>query len=121
MKKGFLIAFLLNLVILTAYFQKDIVNFITSILPYNKDIEQSSKVVFNKYKSSFDYLFVNRTTNTTPYNVDDLKNIYYTFIDSGMNEFTFYCPDEYERCIDDISSFSIEDTFLGSLNNYVHL
>lgn len=120
MKKGFLIAFLLNLVILTAYFQKDIVNFITSILPDNKDIEQSSKVVFNKYKSSFDYMYVNNVTTTTPYNIDNLKNIYYTFIDSGMNEFTFYCPDEYESCTDDISSFSKEDTFLGALNNYVH-
>ena len=46
MKKGFIVAFLLNIVILTLYFQSDIVDYINKYIYKDEIIEQKS-IVYN--------------------------------------------------------------------------
>lgn len=86
-------------------------------------ISNSPDVVIKKsnaYTKDIDYLFVQRTDDFTPYSYQDLLNIYYSVINNGWDEFTFYCPKEYSDCLDDVSNISGDDLILTHLNNYVH-
>lgn len=119
MKKGFIVAFLLNIVILTLYFQSDIVDYINKYIYKDEIIEQQS-IVYNDYKSNFNYLYISETDKILPNNIEQLRELYYTVLNSGMSEYSFYCPDDYVNCFNDISSISNDSLFLGTLNNYVH-
>lgn len=74
----------------------------------------------NKYSKKNSYLYVQLTDNFTPYSMQDTLNIYYTVINNGWKQFTFYCPKEYTMCIDDASKISGDELILTHLNNYVH-
>lgn len=74
----------------------------------------------NKYSKDKDYLFVQKTEDFIPYSYQDLLNIYYSVIDNGWNQFTFYCPKEYSKCVQDITSITSDELILTHLNNYVH-
>ena len=60
------------------------------------------------------------TNNFSPNNYQDILNIYYTVLNSGVSEFTFYCPSSYEECTDDIHKLANDQATLSDLNNYVH-
>lgn len=74
----------------------------------------------NNWAKDKKYLFVQKTDNYIPYSYNDLLNIYYSAIDNGWTQFTFYCPNEYKRCITDVSNISSDELILTHLNNYVH-
>ena len=75
----------------------------------------------NKYSKNQSYKFVSITNDFTPYNFQDLLNIFYTILDAGYDTFTFYCPTEYEDCIKDVERISNKDNveLLTTLGNYV--
>lgn len=56
----------------------------------------------------------------TPYSYKDLINIFYSIIDHGWTEFTFYCPDEYDSCLEDAKAISKDKDLLTHINNFVH-
>ena len=74
----------------------------------------------NEYAKDTDYLYVQRTKDYIPYSYQDLLNIYYSVINNGWNQFTFYCPKEYTNCLNDISNISEDELILTHLNNYIH-
>ncbi len=74
----------------------------------------------NNYKKNYDFLFVQNVTNFMPFSFGDLKNIYFTIVNHGWKEFTFYCPSEYINCLDDVKKLSNDQDLLTHLNNYVH-
>ena len=75
----------------------------------------------NEYYRDYDFLFVQNISGKVPSNYQDLLNVYYTIINSGKDEFTFYCPkNEYTDCISDIESIANNQTLLSNINNYVH-
>lgn len=74
----------------------------------------------NGYSKKLSYEYVQYTKNFIPYSKQDIINIFYTIIDNGGQQFTFYCPKEYTSCIDDVSSISGDKLILTHLNNYVH-
>lgn len=120
MKKGLILSFLLVLLIAVIYYQKDIVSFALGYT-YELEKEENSTVIeSNEYKSNFDYMFIKNTLEYYPKSKDDLKSIYYTFINSGMKNATIYCDKEYETCTNDATSISNNVLFLNTLNNYVH-
>ena len=49
-----------------------------------------------RYPKQENFLFVQNTNEFTPYSRGDIKNIYYTIVNNGWEEFTFYCPAEYK-------------------------
>ena len=74
----------------------------------------------NKFTKDNSYLYVQKTNNYIPYSFQDLLNIYYSVINNGWDQFTFYCPKEYKNCIQDVSQISGDELILTHLNNYVH-
>ena len=74
----------------------------------------------NQYTKGKDYKFVQQATDFIPHNYQDLINIYYTSIDKGWEEFTFYCDREYTDCIKDVETISNDKVLLSNINNYVH-
>ncbi len=74
----------------------------------------------NSYVKEEDFLFVQNIENFMPFSKGDLKNIYYTIVNNGWKEFTFYCPSEYVECLEDVKKISNDQDLLTHLNNYVH-
>ena len=73
----------------------------------------------NGFKKDFDFKYIKNSDDYIPYNQKDLLEIFYTILNMGWDEFTFYCPAEYLECIDDIRSLSGDRELLDDLNNYV--
>lgn len=74
----------------------------------------------NKYYRDYDFSYVKNTNNFIPNNKEDIKNIYYTVVNSGMNKFTFYCPKEYTNCINDVNDLANDQNTISDINNFVH-
>lgn len=75
----------------------------------------------NEYYRDYDFDFVQNISNKTVSNTQDLLNVYYTVINSGKSEYTFYCPkNQYDNCITDVESIANDQTLLSNINNYVH-
>jgi len=74
----------------------------------------------NAYTKNYDFLYVNNSKSHVPYSYNDLIDVLYSIINQGWEQFTFYCPSEYEDCINDISKLSKDDLVLTHINNFVH-
>ena len=53
----------------------------------------------NDYYRRYDFKYVQTAKTFSPKNHQDIRNIYYEFLNSGKKEFTFYCPKEYKNCM----------------------
>lgn len=78
------------------------------------------KLEKNKYFREEEYLYVQNTVDFEPNNKNDIKNIFYTVINSGDSSFTFFCPMEYTNCLNDVKDLASDRTKLSHINNYVH-
>lgn len=91
---------------------------------FNDYVLKENKVVTigekNEYYRDYDFTFVKNTNNFSPSNYQDILDIYYTVINAGKSNFTFYCPKEYTSCIDDIKTLANDQNTLSDINNYVH-
>ena len=74
----------------------------------------------NEYYRKYDFEFVQNSKTIKPENYQDILNTYYTVINAGKSEFTFYCPKEYESCLIDVESIANDQTLLSDINNYTH-
>lgn len=74
----------------------------------------------NKYYRDYNFNYVKNTKDFSPDNIQDLHDIYYTVINAGKDNFTFYCPSTYESCITDVKNLANDQTTLSHINNYVH-
>ncbi len=74
----------------------------------------------NKYYRDNNFNYVQNTDNFIPNNKQDILNIYYTVVNSGMKEFTFYCPNDYDNCIKDVNDLANDQNILSNINNFVH-
>lgn len=113
-----LFVFIGFIVILINY--KEISNYIVSNFIYNKNAV--IEIDKGKYSKEIDYEFVQITDDFSAKNYEHLLNIIYTILDSGNNEFSFYCDDTYKECLDVINDLIVvnEESVLSDLNNYVH-
>ena len=76
----------------------------------------NDKTIYNR---KYTYKTVHETDNFIPKNIDDLKNIYYTILNKGWDEFTFYCDKDYESCADDVKTIANDSEYINLINNYV--
>ena len=74
----------------------------------------------NEYYRENNYLFVQNTDDFSPKNKQELINIYYTIINSGVDTFTFKCNEEYSSCVKDVKDLANDQAQLSDINNYVH-
>ena len=118
MKKYIVLLFLIILFGFTFAFRRPLYNlYRTYFVKENKDVTLKES---NDYTRDYDFNFVKRTDDFTPSEYQDLLNIYYTVLNSGVEEFSFYCPDEYSSCIDDVDSLANNQKVLSTINNFVH-
>lgn len=111
--------FMAFLIIMLVYnFREEIFIFYNSYCaPIEKRISELEK---NEYYRNYDFTYVENTKNFIPTNKTDIKNIYYTIVNSGMTEFTFYCPSEYQSCMDDVNEIANDQNIISNINNFVH-
>ncbi len=89
----------------------------------SETLESKPKVVIsdpNSYYKKVDYSFVKRSKDYIPYSKQDIKDIFYSILNSGYDTFTFYCPSEYTECLDDIAALSEDKDALTNINNFVN-
>lgn len=82
---------------------------------YNR---KPSELENNEYTKNIEESFVNIVDDFTADDKNDIMNIYYTVLNSGMNEFTFYCSNKYHTCIEDIEKINKDDRLM-ELNNFI--
>lgn len=74
----------------------------------------------NIYSKKVDYNFVQISKDYVPYNYNDIINIFYSILDNGWDDFTFYCPKTYTNCINDFDEISHNKTLLSNIRDFVH-
>ena len=77
-------------------------------------------LVNNSYARDDNYSYLQLTSYFTPKNKNELINIFYTFFNSGMDTFSFYCSEEYKECLEDVNLISKDRTLLSNINGFVH-
>lgn len=96
------------------YFYDKIKEFI-----YNKGTDNIITPTTLSNNRSYNFKTFKIVNDFEPNNINDLKNIFYTILNNGWNEFTFYCPYEYKECSSDIKNLTLDKNFIAILNNYV--
>lgn len=117
MKKILSIILSLGIIGLLIYYIDPITDTLANLLAGEKKVYIKQENIYAK-KDSFKY--VKLTDNFVPYTYEDLLNIYYTVLNNGTEDFTFYCPDEYIDCMDDVTHISQDETLLTHITNFVH-
>ncbi len=74
----------------------------------------------NDYYRDYDFQFVQNTDQFVPLNRQDIINIYYTMLNSGLSSFTFYCTKDWDGCLTEVQSIANDQDMLSDINNYVH-
>ena len=118
MKKYIVLLFLVILFGFTFAFRRPLYNLYRTY--FVKEEKEVTLTASNDYTRDYDFNYVKRTDDFTPSNYQDLLNIYYTVLNSGEEEFSFYCTDEYSECINDIDSLANNQKVLSTINNFVH-
>ena len=88
----------------------------------SETLENHPKVIINdpnEYYREVNFNYVKLSKDYIPYSKQDLKDIFYSILNSGYDKFTFYCPKEYTECINDIGLLSEDKDALTSINNFV--
>ena len=117
MKKLLYYLFLIGIVVFVYFNKEQVVKFALDIL-YPKETQNFD--YRNNYYLKYKYKFVDELKDFKLENKKDLYNIYYTITNNGYNNFKFYCPDDYESCIDDIEELVFDQKTLSSINSFVH-
>lgn len=99
-------------------YREDIMKFTVSKL--TKKPKTVQLTYSNEYTRKKDYKYVQITNDFNVTKKDQFLNIYYTVVDSGIDEFTFYCDDNYEECQNDINDFAEDQKTLSNINSFVH-
>ncbi len=101
----------------TIAFLNPISNKLSDLISNNNTLVFKDANIYQKKKS---YGYVQLTKDFVPYSFQDILNIYYSVINAGWDTFTFYCPEEYSDCLNDVETISGDELILTHLNNYVH-
>lgn len=117
MKKFFIPIISILIIVICLIYLDPITSYLANLITKETEVTIEKD---NGYSKKLSYGYVQYTDNFTPYSKQDIINIFYTIIDNGQQQFTFYCPKEYTSCIDDVSSISGDKLILTHLNNYVH-
>lgn len=117
MRKKITTLFLLLIILTIGLFHNQIVTLLLEHVIYKREIIIQDS---NAYSLGNNYTFVQSTDNFVPTSKQDLRNIIYTYLDRGWNNFSFYCTDDYPTCIEDVKELANDSTTLSNINNFVH-
>ena len=82
--------------------------------------DKVTKLEKNKYFRDYKFSFAKNTDSFIPNSKEDLINIYYTIVNSGMDNFTFYCAKSYSNCVNDVNDLANKQNIISNINNFVH-
>ena len=114
MKKTSIFLFIVAIFLLFFYFKDDVLSYLES------KIFKPTEIVKNEYTRNYNFSYVSNTDDFYPNNKQDILNIYYTVLNNGMDEFTFYCKREYVNCEDDIVDIIQSQDVVSNINNFLH-
>lgn len=117
MKRTLPIMILLIILVSVTTYQEEIVSFVLKQFIYKQELTEYRA---NNYAKRNNYNYVNLTDNFYPKNKEDIKNVLYTILNSGMSTYSFFCTDEYYNCIDDVEEISTDHYILANINTLVH-
>lgn len=123
-KKLVKVAITVIIIVILGFLIKDNYYLLTNKIEYvytkylQGDIRQN--LTDNKYRKKENYGYVKINENTTLKNKDDVKNMIYTYLDAGWNEYTVKCDADYLDCTNDIKEIVQNNTYLTDLSNFVH-
>ena len=119
MKKLFLLSITLIIIGVLFFYHQDLQKAYYSILRSFRD-DTSTLENKNEYYRDYDFNFVQTTEDFSPDSRQDILNIFYTAINSGIKDFTFYCPDTYTECLNEVENLANNQEMLSDINNFVH-
>jgi hypothetical protein len=73
----------------------------------------------NDYTKEYSFEFIQQSEDYVPHSKEDLYDIFFSTLNKGWIEFTFYCPIEYTTCLEDIENLSNDKVLLSDINNFV--
>lgn len=118
MKKAISIIFWLTIITFVYLYRNQITTYIVDNYIYKREIEVPDS---NEYRRNYDFLLVQNTTNFYPNNKQELYNVFYTILNNGYTDFTFYCAKEYDNCTTDVANITNSNNqMLAAINNMVH-
>jgi len=100
---------------LVYFYRNDISKFII-----NKFFYEEQVITYNSYYNKNSYSYVSNTDELKAEEYQDLLNIFYTILNSGVGNYTFECSSKYKSCTDDVKKISNDKDILSTINNYVH-
>ncbi len=118
MKKLFNVILFILLIFLAYHYREDIYEIYSDLFVSIED--KVTKLEPNEYYRDYSFSYAKNTTEFIPKNKKDIINIYYTIVNSGMTNFTFYCPKEYSNCISDVNDVANDQNTISNINNFVH-
>lgn len=115
MKKFIVLIILFGLFIGSYIYQDNIYEF------YEENFvrEDVSLTESNDYTRDYSFSYVALTNNFSPETEDEVRNLYYTVLNSGVESFTFYCKKD-TSCLDNVKALADDQKTLSTINNFVH-
>ena len=95
-------------------------NILTLVDQYFSPYKEVELGEVNDYYRDYDFLYVQNTSNFIAQTPQDILNVYYTVINAGKDQFTFYCDKEYTDCLDEVQRLANDQNTLSDINNYAH-
>ena len=117
MKKLIAYLILIVIIVLAIIYRDDITNYVTNNIVKQ---EKQEELKYNDYSKKKDYAYVAITNDLKINNKDEIRNIFYTILDSGEDEFNIYCDSDYKTCTKDVEAFFDDKNNLSDINNFVH-
>ena len=115
MKDLLKIFFMISLVMIVYIFKDNISTFILDNIIY----AGSNKVLtYNEYYLDYDYKYVQNIDKQNVENYQELLNMFYTILNSGDNNYSFYC--DYNNCLEDLKKLIEKKDTISNINNFVH-
>lgn len=115
--KDFIISiFLMSIIYCLFNYSNQIMQYVMINIVYRGEVLDK---IENVYFKQNDYGYVQLTDNYHPKNKQDILNLFYTALNKGYDELTFYCAVEYESCIEDVNDIAASETVLSYINNFV--
>lgn len=116
MKKIITTLFLLTVIGLLIVYHTSIVQFLMIHVVYKDEVLIKEA---NEYEKGNDWDYVKETEDFQPKSKQDILNIFYTALNRGWDELTFYCPSEYTECLNDVNEITTNQNTLSYVNNFV--
>lgn len=116
MKKFLTTALLLILIVLIANNYEYIMRFVMVNVVYKDELLEQDN---NNYYKDDNWNYVSQTKDFYPKSKQDILNIFYTALNGGWDEVTFYCDESYKTCLDDVEAMTDDNIILSNINNFV--